>query len=95
VVNLTAFINTQLQLGVWETASVKNRFNGFSREPFSCEQTVETVLFLSGVTHTRLKPGVNEKFSNIKNASAFYFFFCAKLLWQCHWKRVKNEIGLT
>jgi len=42
-----------------------NRFNGFSHEPSSCEETVETVLFLTGIAHTRLKPGVNERFSGI------------------------------
>jgi hypothetical protein len=30
-----------------------------------------------------------------KIASAFYFFFCVKLLWQSRPKPVKNEKGLA
>jgi hypothetical protein len=43
-------------------------------------QTVETVLFRHGIAITRLKPGVNEKYSSIKNRSRVLFFLLCKII---------------
>jgi len=43
-------------------------------------QTVETVLFRHGIAITRLKLGVNEKYSSIKNRSRVLFFLLCKII---------------
>jgi hypothetical protein len=43
-------------------------------------QTVETVLFRHDIAITRLKPGVNEKYSSIKNCFGVLFFLLRKII---------------